>query len=47
MRTQFIQTENLSDAENDAHWAAEIVEVEGGFMVFESVDDFNTWNNQQ
>jgi hypothetical protein len=28
-------------------WAAEIIEVEGGFMAFESVQDARTWRNQQ
>ena len=28
-------------------WAAEIIEVDGGWMVFESAADAETWNNQQ
>jgi len=36
----------------DAVWdeypgAAEIVEAEGGWMVFETMTDAETWNNQQ
>lgn len=29
-----------------APWAAKIVEVEGGFMAFESMSDYETWANQ-
>ena len=32
---------------NDYLWAAKIVAVEGGFMVFESLDDAATWENQK
>jgi hypothetical protein len=28
-------------------WIAEIIKVEGGWQVFESVDDAETWRNQQ
>lgn len=27
--------------------AAEVVEVEGGWMVFDSIDEANQWRNQQ
>ncbi len=30
-----------------AAWAAKIVKVEGGYMAFESIDDFTTWKNQK
>lgn len=46
MRTQFIPCETLADAQDSAPWAAEIIEVEGGFMAFESPDDAATWRNQ-
>ena len=46
MRQQFIQCETREEAEEAAPWAAEIVEVEGGFMAFESITDYDTWNNQ-
>ena len=47
MKTQFIQVETMQEAKDAAPWAAEIVEVDGGFMTFESIADFETWNNQQ
>lgn len=31
----------------DAPWASVAVEVEGGYMAFESVTDYETWNNQK
>ena len=30
-----------------APWAAEIVEVDGGYMAFESVDEYENWTKQQ
>ena len=33
--------------ENEYAWAAEIIKVEGGWHVFESADDAETWSNQQ
>lgn len=47
MRTQFIQCDTIEEAREEAPWAAEIVEVEGGYRAFESVDDYHTWQNQQ
>lgn len=32
---------------HDAPWASVAVEVEGGYQVFESVSDYETWNNQK
>lgn len=31
---------------HDAPYTSVAVEVEGGYMAFESVDDYNTWKNQ-
>ncbi len=47
MRTQFLQVETFDEAQDAAPWAAKIVEVEGGYMAFESMTDYETWNNQQ
>lgn len=59
MRTQFILTsdtpyadgqdsaDTIAQAKEIAPWAAEIVEVEGGYLAFESVTDFETWQRQQ
>lgn len=47
MRTQFIQVETLEEAQAACPWAAEIVEVDGGFQAFESVTDYETWQAQE
>lgn len=47
MRKEFIEVETLDQAAEEAPWAAEIIEVEGGYMAFESPDDAETWLNQQ
>jgi hypothetical protein len=38
--------ETTAQALDYAPWAAEIIEVEGGFMAFESSDDAATWRSQ-
>lgn len=47
MRKEFIECETREQAEQVAPWAAEIVEAEGGYMAFESVDDAAAWGNQE
>lgn len=37
---------DLAGAEELAPWAAEIIEVEGGWVAFESVADAETWAKQ-
>ena len=46
MRQEFIEVETRNDAEERAPWACEIIEVEGGFMAFESADDAERWKSQ-
>ncbi|WP_157131227.1 hypothetical protein [Burkholderia pseudomallei] len=46
MRTEFIQCETIEQAREAAPWAAEIIEVEGGFRAFESVEDARIWREQ-
>lgn len=57
MRQQFIPYTTIEPEHEDAAktiagawiiapWAAEIVEVEGGFLAFESATDYETWINQ-
>jgi len=46
MKQEFVETNNIEEAKAECLWASEIVEVEGGFMAFESVNDFEIWNNQ-
>lgn len=47
MKKKFIQANTFSDASDLAPWACEIVEVEGGFMAFESQADYETFVDQQ
>ena len=46
MRKTFIEVERLEDAEVECPWAATIIEAEGGFWCFESVQDAEIWENQ-
>lgn len=49
MRKEFISEDEaatLEEAEKIAPWAAEIIEVEGGWQAFESVTDADTWKAQ-
>ena len=47
MRQAFLQVATPEQAQAQAPWAAVIEKVEGGFHVFESVQDAETWRNQQ
>ena len=47
MKTQFVETESRYFAKKQCSWAAKIAKVVGGFMCFESVNDYQTWNNQK
>lgn len=52
MRQAFIDSQETGvttaqQAQEYAPWAAEIIEVEGGFKAFESSDDAETWQNQE
>jgi hypothetical protein len=47
MRQQFVQCDTREEAEKACPWAAEIIEVEGGFRCFESVQDAATWKAQE
>jgi hypothetical protein len=38
---------SLSEALEIAPWASTIVEVNGGWMAFESVVDYNIWDSQE
>ena len=46
MRTQFIQCESVEEAERECPWAEEIVEVCGGWIAFEDLEDYATWADQ-
>ena len=47
MRTQFVQTNSRACAKSNCAWAAKVVKVDGGYMCFEGVDDYNTWRRQK
>lgn len=47
MRTTFVETDSREVAKKECPWAAKIVKVEGGYMCFESITDYNTWKNQK
>lgn len=46
MRRELIEVETEQEAHEQAPWAAKIVKVEGGWMAFESVADYETWQRQ-
>lgn len=47
MRTQFVQVDTRKQATSECPWAAKIVKVDGGYMCFESVTDYETWRAQK
>lgn len=47
MRTQFVQAVARRTAIRRCPWACKIAEVDGGWLAFESVADYDTWRNQQ
>ena len=46
MRQKFIEGSRI-EAENECPWAEKIEKVCGGYLCFESIDDYNTWKNQK
>ena len=42
----FCDAETFDEAEGVAPWACKIVEVEDGWLAFESADDYYTWGRQ-
>lgn len=44
---KFIATESRYQARKQAPWAARIARCDGGFIAFESINDYNTWRNQK
>lgn len=45
--TKLIECKSRKTAWRRAPWAAKIVKVEGGFMAFEFVSDWQIWRNQK
>jgi hypothetical protein len=46
MRQEFLEVDTMQKAQSLAPWAAMIVAVEGGYMAFESITDYETWMGQ-
>ena len=46
MRTEMCETKTREEAEAKMPWAVAIVRVHGGYLGFESHDDYVTWMNQ-
>lgn len=46
MRKEFVACSSYSTAWRRCPWAAVIVKVEGGFLAFESVTDYQIWKGQ-
>jgi hypothetical protein len=47
MRSVFIEAKNRKEAEDRCPWAAIIILVEGGYLAFESMQDYENWQNQK
>lgn len=47
MRIEFIQAATVAQARKLAPWAAKVVKVDGGYMAFESIADYETWKRQK
>lgn len=47
MTAKFIQAKTKKEAQEQAPWAYKIVKVDGGYMAFERVQDYETWKNQK
>ncbi len=47
MRKEFIETTKRHEAVKSCPWAVKIVKVEGGYLAFESIADFETWRRQK
>ena len=47
MRKKMVETTSRKTAEKACPWAAKIVKVDGGYMCFESMDDYATWAGQK
>jgi hypothetical protein len=47
MRQETVEVKTRKTAIKRMPWASKIVKVEGGYMGFESITDYDTWNNQR
>ena len=47
MRTQTVECETLEQAQEMCPWASRFAEVVDGFKCFESITDYEIWENQK
>jgi hypothetical protein len=47
MKKELIETESRYKAKKATTWAAVVTKVCGGYMAFESVEDYRIWKNQR
>ena len=47
MKQQFTEAKTRKEAKEIMEWAERIVKVEGGYMGFESEQDYLIWKNQK
>jgi hypothetical protein len=47
MRKELIEARTAAAARKLAPWAASVAKVEGGYLAFESLQDFATWKGQR
>lgn len=47
MKQSLIECRTAAQAKQMAPWAAKIVKVDGGYMAFESISDYQTWKGQK
>ena len=47
MRKELIICKTRKTAVKLATWACKIIKIEGGYMAFESWDDYKIWKNQK
>jgi hypothetical protein len=47
MRKEFVECKSRSTAKRRCPWAAKIAKVSGGYLCFESVEDYRIWKQQK
>lgn len=47
MRQAFVQVKSKQQAERECPWASKVTKVCGGYICFESITDYQIWNNQK
>lgn len=47
MRVKTVEAFTPDEAQNICPWASEIIEIEGGYLCFESIIDAEVWSNQK